>query len=165
MKNMTLLSYRWPALLLPLLLGTAVRAADFELVSPEQSRAEQAAVAAAGPQADTSPLPVARTRSLRPRIVVLSPKSGIGPLKSPIRFELLFEPSGEVKINPNTLKILYGFLKIDLTSKIRENAKISDTGILAEGAVIPKGDHKLLIQVADEFGRMAETELRFKVDE
>lgn len=136
--------------------------ADFELISPSQSQAEQQALSEAGPA--QGKLPSVRTRAILPSIKVLAPALGVGPLKSPVRIELTFEPAGEAKINTDSFRVLYGVFKLDLTNKIREHAKISEAGVIAERAKIPAGEHKLLIQIADELGRQAETELRFKVE-
>lgn len=135
----------------------------FELVSPEQSSAEQQALSTAGAVGEAEP---PRSRSLKPTpiIKVLSPALDGSTLKSPLRIELRFEPFGDVKINPASFKVLYGMLRIDLTDKIRSNARLSEAGLLAEQASIPSGSHRLLLQVADAAGRVTETELKFKVD-
>ncbi len=55
-------------------------------------------------------------------------------------------------------------MRIDLTDKIRGNATLTESGLLADKASIPNGSHRLLLQVADMAGRVTETELRFSVD-
>jgi hypothetical protein len=136
-----------------------LHAQAFELVTPELAAAER--VEAAKPRPD---VPASRSVSLGPRIQVLSPALDGGALKAPLRIELKFEPVGEAKVNPASLKVLYGFLGVDLTDKIRGNATVNDKGVLAEKASIPAGSHKLRIQVMDSLGRLGETEIKFKVE-
>ncbi len=153
-------------LALGLLLATsctwANEKAAFDLITPAELAAEERALA--DPELAAKAAPPRRTRSLLPSIKVITPKSDGGTLKSPIRIELAFEPLGETRIDPSTLKVLYGMLRIDLTRKIRENARVTDKGVLAEEAKIPPGNHRLIVQVSDVAGRTAETELRVKVD-
>ena len=163
---------KWSAMNLPagfalgLLLAAsstwASEKAAFDLITPAELAAEERAVA--NQELAAKEVPVRRTRSLLPTIKVITPKSDGGALKSPIRIELAFEPLGETRIDPSTLKVLYGMLRIDLTRKIRENARVTDKGVLAEEAKIPPGNHRLVVQVSDVAGRTAETELRVKVD-
>lgn len=141
------------------LAAACLPAGAFELVTAEQAAAERLEAARQRPN-----VPAARSVSLGPRIQVLSPALDAGTLKAPLRIELRFEPVGEAKVNPATLKVLYGFLGLDLTDKIRSNATVSDKGVLAEKASIPAGSHKLRIQVMDSLGRMGETEIKFKVE-
>lgn len=146
-----------------LLTLSPAHAADFELVSAEQVRADQAAGNAMAAPAEAT-APRTRSLSLAPRIKVLSPRLEGEGLRAPLRIELQFEPVGEAKVNPASLKVLYGFLGIDLTDKIRSNATVTEKGVLAEQARIPAGSHKLRILVTDSLGRTGETEIKFKVE-
>lgn len=144
-------------------MGSSAWAAEFELLSEADSQREQQALAEA--TAAAGRMPSVRTRAILPAIKVLAPQLGGGVLKSPLRIELLFEPAGDAKIDVKSFRILYGVFRIDLTEKIRANAKVTEKGVLAEQAKIPRGDHRLILQIADEHGRQGETELRFKVEE
>jgi len=106
---------------------------------------------------------VARTRSLFPSIRILSPLAQGGETTSPLRIELVFETSGDARIVPSTFKVLYGFLKIDLTDSVRQNASVNEKGLLAEKAAVPKGKHRLFLQVSDDKGRTTEQELKVTV--
>ena len=44
-------------------------------------------------------------------------------------------------------------LKLDITETLRKHAQLSEKGMLAEGAGMPAGTHRLFIQVADDRGR------------
>jgi len=134
----------------------------FELISAQDGAREQRALAGAGTQKSQASV---RTRALLPIIRVLSPQpSAGGVLRSPLRIELEFIAVGEEKIDVASFRVLYGMFRIDLTAKIRENASLTDRGLLAEQAKVPAGDHRLFLQVADENGRRAETELHMRVE-
>jgi hypothetical protein len=74
-----------------------------------------------------------------------------------------FETSPGARIVLDTFKVLYGLLKIDVTSKIRPYAVVSEHGLLAEEAVLPPGTHRLILQISDSAGRTAESEVKLTV--
>jgi hypothetical protein len=145
-----------PALLLTV---PAARAAGgFVLVTEAQARAERER---AGSEPDAPP----RTRALSfPSIRIVSPQvAGDAEHASPLRIELLFETTSDARIVPASFRVLYGMLRIDLTDNVKQNAVLSEKGLLAEKAEVPKGNHRLFLKVSDSAGRTAEQELRIKV--
>ena len=96
-----------------------------------------------------------------PRIVVDQPQSR--DLKNPIDIAIRFIPEAGTQVNPDSLKILYGWMGLDITERIRNQARITAQGITANGAELPTGDHTLKIEVADSRQRVGRTELRFSV--
>ncbi|MBN8505506.1 MAG: hypothetical protein J0L58_13635 [Burkholderiales bacterium] len=148
-------------MVMALALGAA-QAMAFELVSEAEVQAEQRALAERGPLPN---VPRTRSISLGPRITVVTPGAADAALRTPLRIELRFQPNGEAKVNPASLKVLYGFLGVDLTAKLREHAQVSESGVLAEQARIPPGKHRLRVQISDTLGRTGETELRFQVND
>lgn len=106
---------------------------------------------------------VTRSLSIYPSIRVIAPEARGVEVNSPLRIELAFETSSDARIVPSTFRLLYGFIKFDLTENVRENATITEKGLLAEKAAIPNGSHRLFLQIADDKGRVAEQELRLKV--
>jgi hypothetical protein len=98
-----------------------------------------------------------------PSITIVSPQSTVRPISTPVRIEVAFETSPGARIVPDTFKVLYGLFKIDVTSKIRPYAVVSERGLLAEKAVLPPGTHRLFIQISDSAGRTAESEVKFSV--
>jgi hypothetical protein len=146
------------AVLLP---WPAVQASDgFTLVTESLAQAEREHDERLG----SPPLPPPRrTRSLFPAIKVVAPRASRDDLVSPLRIELLFETSPDARIVPASFRVLYGMLKFDLTDNVRQNATLSERGLLAEKASVPKGSHRLFLQIADDKGRVAEQELRVKV--
>ena len=66
---------------------------------------------------------------------------------------------------PETARVVYvkGFLRKDLTDKIREHARFDESGIYGPRAAIPPGKHRFLIEVADDRGRLGTREIRVRV--
>ncbi len=120
----------------------------------EQERRAQAAGAL--------PPPVPRRRGVYPRLQVLAPDAA-GALASPLRLALRFETSADAHIVPGTFRLLYGVMKFDLTETLLRHARVSEQGLVADAAMVPPGTHRLLLQIADDRGRVTEQELRLKV--
>jgi len=130
----------------------------FVLVTPEQFEAEQRA------QAAQMPLPPAsRKRGLFPLIRIVAPQAGATGLCSPLRFDIRFETSLDAHIVPATFRVLYGILKFDLTDTLKSHAHWTQEGIVVPRAMVPPGTHRLLVQIADDHGRVNEQELRLTV--
>jgi hypothetical protein len=98
-----------------------------------------------------------------PIIDIRSP-SLTGPVKAPVSIDLRCLPSGATRINWESLKILYGAFKLDITDRVKKEAKILTDGIQIASANLPSGNHKLLIQVANTDGKQTEREVRFTVE-
>ena len=64
---------------------------------------------------------------------------------------------------PDSFRVLYGVLKIDLTERLQAHARLSESGVVVEGAQMPQGTHRLLLRVADDKGRTAEQTVVFRV--
>lgn len=149
------------------LLAGATRAADvFTLVTPGDVTAEREFEAKPGNTSD------ATTRSLSPPanpttppfIKVIAPSIADQAIASPVRIELTFETSADARVLPESFRVLYGFLKVDITEKLRPYAKVTEHGLVAENAAIPTGNHRLFVQVSDSAGRTSVREVRFTVD-
>jgi hypothetical protein len=156
---------RTSVLSLALLLGAMhSRAADesFELITPAE--AQQAAKAEASAPAET------RTRSLpipkpgQPAIRVVTPNTpSSSTVPAPVRIEVSFKPAPGTRIVPSTFRVLYGLMKIDLTDRLKKHATVTETGVIVDQAQVPAGQHRLILQVADDQGNTAEQELRLRV--
>jgi hypothetical protein len=107
--------------------------------------------------------PPRRTRSMLPAINVITPQADAGELLSPLRIELRFETSADARILLPTFRVLYGLLKFDLTDTVRQNATMNEQGLLAEHAAVPRGSHRLFLQIGDDKRRTAEYELKIRV--
>lgn len=134
----------------------------FDLVTADEARqAAQAEVDA--PPSRTRAMPVPGPRAPAPSIRVLAPRLQGAPVRAPLRIELAFAPAPGTRIVPDTFRVLYGLLKIDLTERLRPHATVSEAGVVVDGAQVPDGLHRLLMQVADDQGNTAEQELRIRV--
>lgn len=164
MKN----SLRAAALALGLGLALAAAptwAADaFDLITPAEAKAEAKAVA----DAPEAVLPRANppSRSMNQpaiRVVSPAPAPATAGVAAPLRIEVAFKAAPGTRIVPSTFRVLYGLLKIDLTERLKKHATVSENGVVVDQARVPDGQHRLILQVADDQGNTAEQELRIRV--
>lgn len=152
-------------------LARAQAPAAFELITPAEAQREAAAQAeqAARPRVVPRSLPVPRDpgarpgQPRRPAIRIVEPRSADAQVPAPLRIEVAFNPAPGTRIVPESFRVLYGLLKIDLTERLRSHAEISESGVVVERAQVPDGQHRLILQVADDRGNLAEQELRIRV--
>jgi len=97
-----------------------------------------------------------------PRILVDTPRPNAA-LSTPISLRLRFEPTEETAIRPETFKVKYGSLRIDITSRITGATEVTPQGVDISRASLPRGRHTLVITVEDGVGRINERLLRFEV--
>jgi len=140
-----LLALALPAWAQPLLLVSE------EEVARERASAPTAIVARSAPQPGA------------PTIKVLAPLLGSEPLGNPIRIELVFAAEPDAQIDPTSFRAHYGALRIDLTNRIVARITVERTGLKVDNVVIPSGNHRLLLRIADTKARTGEVELRFSV--
>ncbi len=139
-------------------------AQGFDLITASEARLEAQAEAGA-PPVTIAP----RTRSLvvpktnQPSIQVVTPAALGEAISAPVRIELAFKPAPGTRIVPSTFRVLYGLLKIDLTDRLKRHATVTEEGVVVDRAQVPAGQHRLLMQVADDQGNLAEQELRLRV--
>ena len=139
-------------------LTTLASAHTFELVSQSEYLASEA-------QEKLSPTLTAKlTPSPSDPIIDIRSPSLTGPVRAPVSIDLRCLTSGAAKINWESLKILYGTFKLDITERVRKEAKVVTDGIQIPSANLPSGSHKLVIQVSNTEGRQAEREVRFTVE-
>ena len=97
-----------------------------------------------------------------PLIELSSPKLS-APVSSPTPIELKFQPTPPSAVKPDTFKVLYGSFEIDITKRILNVAKVTESGVLVQEASLPKGKHKLLMVVEDTSGRRGNKSIEFEV--
>ena len=97
-----------------------------------------------------------------PLIELSAPKLS-APVGSPTPIELKFQPTAPSEVKPETFKVLYGSFEIDITKRILNVAKVSETGVNVQEASLPKGKHKLLMVVEDTSGRRGNKTIKFEV--
>jgi len=54
-------------------------------------------------------------------------------------------------------------LKIDLTDRLAGRAQVKESGVIVEGAKVPRGVHRLVMRGTDDQGQSTEQELRIRV--
>jgi len=138
--------------------STWVSAQTFDLVSQSEYLASEAQEKLAPPFSARS-MP-----GLSDPIIDIRSPSLSAPVKAPVSIDLRCLSSGAAKINWESLKILYGAFKLDITDRVKKEAKILTDGIQIASANLPSGSHKLVIQVANTEGKQAEREVRFTVE-
>ena len=139
---------------LALALPAAAHAAPW-LVTPEEARAS----AAAPPTFEPKPAPTPDA----PRIELLAPNLS-GPVPSVTRIRMRFEPVAPAVIRPDTFRVRYGALRLDITQRIVAAATVAREGIDVAEAKLPSGSHRLFVEISDSLGRVAERVLQFTVE-
>lgn len=136
----------------------AAQASAFDLISKDEWQRESAEQAKPHP----------KTRSVEaadpnayPKILITQPAK-VDDVAMPVTIEVKFD-GGPVAIDPDSFKVFYGWMSLDITDRLRKVAKITPAGILASGAELPAGSHSLKLQVADVQGHTASTVVKFKV--
>ena len=134
---------------LALLISQAVISAP--LISPKE--------AALPPAAGTL---ATRGISRGPAIKLASPEADT-PVTAPFDFKVNFEPRGDAKIDPSSVKVVY--MKspfVDLTPRLK--SAISANGIDFAKADVPPGIHTIRVTVKDSEGREANSVLNLVVN-
>lgn len=109
--------------------------------------------------------PALRPRALLPQIDILRPEPTPDmKVKAPFAITVQFKSQPDSAIDPSTFKVMYGALKIDITSRITKFVKVTKEGFSLDNAQIPTGKHRLTLQVQDELKRTAEREMRVEVE-
>jgi hypothetical protein len=124
------------------------------LVTREQQRRENSA-----PHEQAAP---AATRPGAPTISIETPDI-TRPVRSPVNIRIAFQAAANARIAVNSLRVRYGFLGIDITRRILAHARPTPTGVFVEDAELPRGRHKVTIQIADNMGRVGAKSFDFNV--
>ena len=107
-----------------------------------------------------------RAKSVAPKdapVIELSAPKLSTPVSSPTPIELKFQPTPPSVVKPETFKVLYGSFEIDITKRILNVAKVTESGVFVQEASLPKGKHKLLMVVEDTAGRRGNRSVDFEV--
>ena len=130
------------------------RASAWSLVTGQQLQRENAA-----PHEQAAS---ARARSGAPTIRIEEPDT-TKPIKSPVKIHLRFHAAANARIEVNTFRVRYGFLGIDITSRILAHARPTRSGVFVENAELPRGQHRVTVQIADDMGRVGVQSFDFRV--
>ena len=107
-----------------------------------------------------------RAKSVAPKdapVIELSAPKLSTPVSSPTPIELKFQPTPPSAVKPETFKVLYGSFEIDITKRILNVAKVTESGVFVQEANLPKGKHKLIMVVEDTAGRRGNRSIDFEV--
>jgi hypothetical protein len=152
MHRRYLLAGLFLALILP------ARAADvWQLVTPEEVARDAAGNHMAMPGLRALPQPGA------PTIVVEQPGTA-AKLHPPVTFLIRFVPEAGTAINTDSFHAKYGWLGIDITSRLLQHARLVGQTLQADNVAIPAGDHKVTLEIADFRGRVASQTFNFTVE-
>ncbi len=138
-------------LLAAVLVATAQWGVAASLISPKE--------AALPPAAGTL---ATRGISRGPSVKLTSPEADT-PVMAPFDFKVNFEPRGDAKIDPSSVKVVY--MKspfVDLTPRLK--SAISANGIDFAKADVPPGTHTIRVTVKDTEGRETNTVLNLVVN-
>lgn len=155
------MKFTLPLAALLLAAATCAQAEPFTLISDDEARREASAAARAPAPARPRSLPPPQREA--PAIEVLAPVPEGVTVSSPLRLEIAFKAPADARIVPASFRLLYGVLKIDLTERLQRHAQLNEAGVLIEEAAVPQGNHRVIVRVADDKGRVAERELLIRV--
>ncbi len=136
--------------------GTTLAAGSFWLVPSNQKL----------DPANGAPLPPApQAEPDSPEIEVESPKANGGPIHAPVSIALKFVPAAGATIDPAAFKVAVRILGgwMDVTSEIRKRAQVKASGVQVAGAMLPKGKHRIRLQIKDDKGRQGESVIAFEI--
>jgi hypothetical protein len=142
------------------------RAFAWELVTP----AEVARDRSAPRLPETLGLPRAGapniTRGL-PRVgvpsIVLDRPDISSSIRTPVSFRIRFVAASGTSIDVATFKAQYGWVALDITSRLLKHARLTSTGLSADDVDIPPGNHKVSLSVANNLGQVGEQVFEFTV--
>ena len=139
--------------------ASAAPHAGFQLLSAQEYQSELSARATPG-----AAVTLRAADFDAPTITVIKPDRS-APIQPPVDIDVHFKAAEGGSVNIASLKIMYGFLKLDITKRILNapGVQVSAAGLKASGAQLPSGSHKLAIEVADNIGRTGRQPLEFTV--
>ena len=136
------------------LIATAPAAAQTMLVTEAEMLASQAAGDLLMPR--SAPVPGA------PRIELVTPDVR-APVSTPTRILLRFFGSAPAQPRPESFRVLYGMLKLDITSRLLGLARVTPEGLDVAEATLPRGTHALTLRLEDSVGRATTQTVQFTV--
>ena len=132
-------------LTLALLALPPVAQAQWDLITPEEDARDRAAPRLPDP----SDLPAP------PVIELVRPADISKPVQNPIAIELRFASGSGPAIDMSSFRATYGWLGINITSRLLEHATKLPDSLVAENVDLPVGDHRVTISIANTLGKRA----------
>ena len=142
------------------LYATVCRAAAWALITKEEFERDSAA-----PHLDESLARSMRRTSGPPDapVIEVNQPDATKPLKPPVTIRVRFRPKEGATIDVTSFRVTYGWLAVDITTRIIEHAHVSASGLLANNADVPAGHHRVTLQVADNMHRVGVRTFEFTV--
>lgn len=97
-----------------------------------------------------------------PVIDVITPKLD-GSIASPTPILLKFVPKAPANVKPDSFKAYYGTFQVDITNRLLGVAQVTAQGINLKEAALPKGSHKITLNVQDSEGRVGSKTIEFEI--
>jgi hypothetical protein len=105
----------------------------------------------------------AKADTVAPAIKVITPDIG-HPVHAPVNIELGFSPAPGTHVVPSSFRVCYlGFVTIDITDRLVGHSTLTDTGLQANGAMLPNGIYHLRLLLEDDAKRIGKTEITIHV--
>ena len=104
----------------------------------------------------------AASMSDAPKIELINPQLGSN-IKSPTPIEVKFNPKSPASIKPESFKALYGSFQIDITKRLLNVTQVTQQGIQVTEANLPKGHHKITMNIEDSEGRIGSKTMEFEI--
>ena len=132
--------------------GTASAAGRGWLVTPEEAS-----------QPRSRALVVKKSDPGGPKVVVQAP-GAVKVVKPPVNIHVAFEPQAGADVDMKTLQVTYvAMFDVDITDRL--TPYVTPSGIHADAAELPSGDHTIEISVKDTQGRKSVERLSFEVQD
>jgi hypothetical protein len=97
-----------------------------------------------------------------PVIDVITPKLDSF-IASPTPILLKFVPKAPANVRPDSFKAYYGTFQVDITNRVLGVAQVTAQGINLKEAALPKGSHKITLNVQDSEGRVGSKTIEFEI--
>jgi len=108
----------------------------------------------------TKSIDIAPPTASDPAIELIAPKPG-EPLVSPVDIEFRFTTAKPAYIDPASVRVLYGFANVDITSRLREwGALINQDGLSLSKAPLQPGSYRFDIEVQNSLGKKTRRTVR-----
>jgi hypothetical protein len=85
------------------------------------------------------------------------------PINNPTTIEVRFSAGPGTAIDMRTFRATYGWLGINITSRLLRHAQKTPNTLVANNVDLPLGDHKVTLSIASTSGKTASRTFRFTV--
>ena len=132
----------------------ARRAAAWTLITPEEFARDQSA-----------PHITPRLAAPPPGgpVIEVDRPDATKPIATPVTIRLRFIPQGGATIDVASFRVTYGWLHLDITSRILEHAQVNQSGLVATNADISSGKYSITLEIADNLHRVGTRTFDFTV--